>query len=93
MQKKRDEIVNLLMWEICKTLPDGMKSDHDEKGWILIFYIFFIAQKEVDRTIKYIADTIKEVKSLENKESTFVSDTGVFAQVHSHIILNYTFYL
>lgn len=23
-QKKRDEIVNLLMWEICKSLPDGM---------------------------------------------------------------------
>jgi len=51
----------MLMWEICKPLPD--------------------AQKEVDRTLKYIADTIKEAKQLENRESTFISDSGVFAQI------------
>jgi len=61
LKKKRDQIVQLLMWEICKTFTD--------------------AQKEVDRTIKYIADTIKELKTLENKESTFISDSGVFAQI------------
>jgi len=61
LQKKRDEIVNLLMWEICKTQAD--------------------AEKEVDRTIKYIQDTIKAVKDLENKESTFVHDTGFVAHI------------
>ena len=78
-QKKRDEIVQLLMWEICKTLPDGMQLKKKRKD----NHIYtFTAQKEVDRTIKYIADTIKEVKNLENRESTFVSDSGVFAQVY-----------
>jgi glyceraldehyde-3-phosphate dehydrogenase (NADP+) len=47
LKKKRDEIVHLLMWEICKVEPD--------------------AKKEVDRTIQYIEDTLKELKNLENK--------------------------
>eukprot|EP01112_Ceratiomyxa_fruticulosa_P014330 TRINITY_DN409_c0_g1_i1.p1 TRINITY_DN409_c0_g1~~TRINITY_DN409_c0_g1_i1.p1 ORF type:complete len:537 (+),score=108.95 TRINITY_DN409_c0_g1_i1:92-1702(+) len=59
LKKKRDEVVNLLQWEICKTLPDS--------------------QKEVDRTIAYIIDTIKEAKALHNRESTFTNDGGVFA--------------
>ena len=51
LQSKRDEIVTLLMWEICKTLED--------------------AQKEVDRTIQYIKDTIAELKKIENTSSTY----------------------
>jgi glyceraldehyde-3-phosphate dehydrogenase (NADP+) len=42
LRQKRDEIVNLLMWEICKNSAD--------------------AAKEVDRTIKYVEDTIKSLK-------------------------------
>src|SRR3990172_12329303 len=38
----RNKIVDLIMWEICKNLPD--------------------AQKEVDRTMKYISDTIASLK-------------------------------
>lgn len=53
----REQIVELLMWEICKTRSD--------------------AEKEVDRTIKYIYDTITELKSLENKQSMLVSDSGI----------------
>lgn len=58
LQKKRDEIANLIMWEICKTKAD--------------------AQKEVDRTIVYIKDTIKELKKIENRDSSFVSEEGLF---------------
>jgi len=61
LEQKRDEISNLLMWEICKTKADS--------------------EKEVTRTIEYINDTIKELKSIENKSSTFVSEKGVFAQI------------
>jgi len=61
LRSKRDEIVNLLMWEICKNKEDS--------------------EKEVDRTIKYVEDTIKALKDLENKDSTFHSDGGVVAQV------------
>lgn len=39
------------------------------------------AKKEIDRTIKYIFDTIKAVKDLENRESTFQFDEGVMAQI------------
>lgn len=61
MQQKRDEIVNLLMWEICKTKKD--------------------AQKEVDRTIQYIKDTINELKTLENNNSTFVINEGIIGHI------------
>ena len=61
LKANKDKIIELLMWEICKTLPD--------------------AQKEVDRTINYINDTINALKDLENKESTFTEDSGVIAQI------------
>lgn len=57
LKNVREQIVELLMWEICKTRSD--------------------AEKEVDRTIKYIYDTIAELKNLENKQSMLVSDSGV----------------
>lgn len=34
------------------------------------------ATSEFDRTIAYVEDTIKELKTMENKESTFVSTGG-----------------
>jgi glyceraldehyde-3-phosphate dehydrogenase (NADP+) len=61
LRKCRDQIVDLVMWEICKTKED--------------------AQKEVDRTIVYCQDTIQALKGLENKDSTFVTDSGITAQV------------
>ena len=61
LQAKRDEIVTLLMWEICKTLED--------------------AQKEVDRTIQYIKDTIAELKKIENTSSTYEVVQGVVGHI------------
>jgi glyceraldehyde-3-phosphate dehydrogenase (NADP+) len=61
VKKVKDQIVALLMWEICKTQED--------------------AQKEVDRTIKYIYDTIQALKDLENRQSTFTIDSGYIAQI------------
>ena len=61
LKEIKDTIVDLLMWEICKSSAD--------------------AQKEVDRTIKYVYDTISALKSLENKQSTFISDSGIVTQI------------
>jgi glyceraldehyde-3-phosphate dehydrogenase (NADP+) len=61
LKEKREEIVNLLMWEICKPKADS--------------------EKEFDRTIVYIEDTIKALKKLENEQSTFVSDGGIIGQI------------
>jgi glyceraldehyde-3-phosphate dehydrogenase (NADP+) len=61
LKEKREEIVNLLMWEICKPKPDS--------------------EKEFDRTIVYIEDTIKALKKLENEQSTFVNDGGIIGQI------------
>jgi len=57
----RNDIVALVMWEICKTKDD--------------------AEKEVDRTIVYINETIQALKALENKDSTFVTDQGISAHI------------
>jgi glyceraldehyde-3-phosphate dehydrogenase (NADP+) len=61
MQAVRDEVVNLLMWEIGKTLPD--------------------AQKEFDRTVDYIRDTIVALKDLDRASSRFVVEGGFVAQI------------
>lgn len=61
VKKVKDQIVTLLMWEICKTFED--------------------AKKEVDRTIKYVYDTIQSLKDLENRQSTFTIDSGYIAQI------------
>ncbi|MGS0747546.1 NADP-dependent glyceraldehyde-3-phosphate dehydrogenase [Halpernia sp. GG3] len=39
------------------------------------------SEKEFDRTIKYIYDTIESLKKLERKSSTFVIEEGVIGQV------------
>ncbi len=60
LKAARDEIANIIMWEICKT-----KSD---------------SEKEVDRTIVYIQDTIKKLKELEDQQSSFTKgrhSTGI----------------
>ncbi|HEY9752552.1 MAG TPA: NADP-dependent glyceraldehyde-3-phosphate dehydrogenase [Coleofasciculaceae cyanobacterium] len=61
MQEKREEVVKLLMWEICKTYPD--------------------AQKEYDRTLEYITDTIDAVKNLDRVSSRFEIVEGVIGQI------------
>src|SRR5680860_526990 len=61
MKTKREEVVNLLMWEIGKTLPDS--------------------QKEFDRTVEYINDTIEDYKQLDRNSAKFLKRDNV----HAHI--------
>lgn len=61
MVQKREEVVNFIMWEIGKTLPD--------------------AQKEFDRTVDYIYDTIEELKELDRNSARFQLHSNVYAQV------------
>ncbi len=61
MSTKREEIVNLLMWEIGKSLPDS--------------------QKEFDRTVEYIHDTIEDYKQLDRNSSKFQKHDAVYAHV------------
>ena len=61
METKREEVVNLLMWEIGKSLPDS--------------------QKEFDRTVEYIYDTIEDYKQLDRNSAKFQKHGGV----HAHI--------
>lgn len=61
MTTKRDEVVNFIMWEIGKTLPD--------------------AQKEFDRTVDYIYDTIDELKELDRNCARVKLHSEVYAQI------------
>jgi len=61
MKQKRDEVVNLLMWEIGKNYQD--------------------AQKEFDRTVIYIIDTIEALKNLDRKASKFKITENIISQV------------
>ena len=61
MKTKREEIVNLLMWEIGKTLSDS--------------------QKEFDRTIDYIYDTIEAYKQMDRDSAKFKKNSGVNAHI------------
>jgi len=61
MQKTREQVVRLLMWEICKTRPD--------------------AEKEFDRTIEYMRDTVAAVKELDRAAGRFSNVGGVLAQI------------
>lgn len=60
ISKRKKEIVDLIMWEICKPWPD--------------------AEKEFDRTVKYVEDTIKEYKTLLNRE-VLAFDSGFVAKI------------
>ncbi|MAZ28376.1 MAG: NADP-dependent glyceraldehyde-3-phosphate dehydrogenase [Cytophagaceae bacterium] len=61
MKTKREEIVKLLMWEICKNLPDS--------------------EKEFDRTVEYIYDTIEDYKKMDRDSAKFHKHDGI----HAHI--------
>ncbi|MGI9533232.1 NADP-dependent glyceraldehyde-3-phosphate dehydrogenase, partial [Lutimonas sp.] len=61
MTTKREEVVNFIMWEIGKTLPD--------------------AQKEFDRTVDYIYDTIEELKELDRNCAKLKLHSDVYAQI------------
>jgi glyceraldehyde-3-phosphate dehydrogenase (NADP+) len=61
MKAARDEVVNLLMWEIGKNLADS--------------------QKEFDRTIDYIRDTINALKDIDRVSSKFVIEQGIIGQI------------
>lgn len=61
MVLKREEVVNFIMWEIGKTLPDS--------------------QKEFDRTVEYIYDTINELKELDRNSARLELNSGVYAQI------------
>jgi glyceraldehyde-3-phosphate dehydrogenase (NADP+) len=61
MKGKRAEIVNLLMWEIGKSLDD--------------------AQKEFDRTVEYIVDTMSAMKDLDRASSRLSVAQGIIAQI------------
>lgn len=61
MKTKRDEVVQLLMWEIGKSLPDS--------------------EKEFDRTVEYIYDTIEDYKQMDRDSAKFQKNSGVYAHV------------
>jgi glyceraldehyde-3-phosphate dehydrogenase (NADP+) len=61
MKEKRSEIVQLLMWEIGKSLADS--------------------EKEFDRTLTYIEDTVEALKELDRVSSRFVFDGGIIGQI------------
>ena len=61
MVPKRDEVVNLLMWEICKKRSD--------------------AEKEFDRTVTYLRETIDEYKNLHREGSHIMQVNGTLAQI------------
>ncbi len=61
MKMVRNQIVECIMWEIGKPLPD--------------------AEKEFDRTIDYIRDTIDALKELDRVSSRFVIAQNVIGQI------------
>jgi glyceraldehyde-3-phosphate dehydrogenase (NADP+) len=61
MEAKRAEVVELLVWEICKRQSD--------------------AEKEFDRTIEYLKDTITEYKLLHREGSHVTAVEGTIAQI------------
>ncbi len=61
MKEKRNEVVNLIMWEVGKSFSDS--------------------EKEFDRTIAYIKDTIAALKDLDRVSSRFVIEQGIIGQI------------
>jgi glyceraldehyde-3-phosphate dehydrogenase (NADP+) len=61
MQKTREEVVRLLMWEIGKTRPDS--------------------EKEFDRTVQYMQETIEALKELDRTAGRFSRTGGILAQI------------
>jgi len=61
VQEQRGEIVNLLMWEIGKSLAE--------------------AEREFDRAVAYIRDTLEALKELDRVSSRFVIQQGIIGQI------------
>jgi glyceraldehyde-3-phosphate dehydrogenase (NADP+) len=61
MVAERSQIVNLIMWEIGKSLADS--------------------QKEFDRTVSYMQDTIEALKEQDNSNSRFTIVEGTIGQI------------
>ncbi len=61
MKEQRSEVVNLLMWEIGKSLQDS--------------------EKEFDRTVAYILDTMNALKELDRVGSRFAIEQGIIGQI------------
>jgi glyceraldehyde-3-phosphate dehydrogenase (NADP+) len=61
MQKTREEVVRLLMWEIGKTRPDS--------------------EKEFDRTIQYMVETVEALKEMDRTAGRFSRTGGILAQI------------
>jgi len=61
MQKTRETVVRLLMWEIGKTRPD--------------------AEKEFDRTVQYVLDTVEALKEIDRAAGRFSKNGGILAQI------------
>ncbi|MFN3939079.1 MAG: NADP-dependent glyceraldehyde-3-phosphate dehydrogenase [Chitinophagales bacterium] len=61
MEKKREEVVRLLMWEIGKTRADS--------------------EKEFDRTVQYIYDTLDELKDMNRRNGMIQKEEGIYAQI------------
>ena len=61
MQKTREEVVRLLMWEIGKTRSDS--------------------EKEFDRTIQYMLETVEALKELDRTAGRFSRTGGILAQI------------
>ncbi|OXJ13454.1 NADP-dependent glyceraldehyde-3-phosphate dehydrogenase [Burkholderia sp. AU6039] len=61
MVAQRELVVNLIMWEIGKSLADS--------------------QKEFDRTVTYMTQTIDALKELDNANSRFVIAEGTIGQI------------
>lgn len=61
MTEQREQVVNLLMWEIGKSRKDS--------------------EKEFDRTVVYINDTIEALKQLDRTSSRFTISQNIIAQI------------
>jgi len=61
MKERRTDVVNLLMWEIGKSLADS--------------------EKEFDRTVDYVRDTVEALKELDHAGSRFTSALGIVGQI------------
>ena len=61
MKERKKQVVNLLMWEVGKSLEDS--------------------EKEFDRTVEYIKDTIDALKDLDRVSSRFVIEKGIIGQI------------
>ncbi|NMH27981.1 NADP-dependent glyceraldehyde-3-phosphate dehydrogenase [Flavobacterium silvaticum] len=61
MKTRREKVVNWLMWEIGKSLPDS--------------------EKEFDRTVEYIVNTIEEYKNMDREGARFQKSEGIHAMV------------